>query len=177
MSEQKSSTGRRALQVILGIGAFILAFVVLLYPGIGFATLIVLLSIGLVIGGFMLVADSLVDPNQSGIVRAVGVIIGLIAVVISVAIVVYPGLGTATLIIILSIAVIAVGCGIIFKALKGKQSGLVKGFLAVIGLAVIGLGIGTILSPTLASATLLILLSIALLFIGTWGLVKGLSGY
>ena len=176
MSKQKSSTAMRALQVILGIAAFILAFVVLFYPGFGLATLIAIFSFGLAIGGLMLVADSLVDPNQSGIIRAIGVIIGMIAVVISVAVVVYPGLGTATLIIILSIAVIAAGFGIIFKALTEKQSGLIKGLSSVIGLAVIGLGIGSLFYPGLASATLLVLLSIALLMIGTTGIMKGLTG-
>ena len=176
MSEQKSSTGTRALQVILGIAALSLAFIILFYPGFGLATLIILLSFGLLIGGFMLFGESLVSRTQSGAIRAIGVIIGLIIVAFSVAVLVYPGLGTATLIIILSFEVIIVGCGLIFQTLSGEHSGWVKGLLVVLGIVVIGFGLAAIVYPGLAAATLVILLSIGLLMIGTMGIAKGLIG-
>ena len=60
MSENKSSKWTRALEVILGIGAVIVAFLILFYPGFGLATLIVMLSFGFMIAGLVLIFGVLV---------------------------------------------------------------------------------------------------------------------
>ncbi len=176
MSKQKSSTGTRTLQFILGIGALILAFVILFYPGFGLATLIVLLSFGLMIAGFWLFAVGLVDAKQSGGIRALSVIVGLLVIAFSVIALVYPGLGTATLIIILSIEIMALGFGAILQGVSSEQSGWIRGLLIIIGIIVIGFGIASIVYPGLAAATLVILLSIALMMVGCAGIIKGLVG-
>ncbi len=176
MSKGNTSTGLRALYVILGIAAMTLSVAVLFYPGWSLATLIIVLSFGLMIGGFMLFGGSLMSRNHSGAIRALAAIVGLIVIAFSAIVLLYPGLGAVTLIIILSIVAISVGIGVIAQGVSGEQSGLVKGLIAVLGIVVIGFGIAVIFYPGLAAATLVILLSIALLLIGTFGIAKGLAG-
>ena len=176
MTNGTMSTGRRALWIILGITAMILSIVVLVYPGIGIATLIVLLSVGMLSAGFMLMAIGFLAENTSGVIRALLVIVGLISLALSIMVLVYPGLGTATLIILLSIEVIVMGAGAIGSGLIGGQSGWVRAGLIIIGLAIVGLGIACLVYPGLAVATLVILLSISLLMVGTIGIVRGIAG-
>ena len=176
MSEGNMSTGMRALWLILGIAAIALSMAILFYPGLGIGTLIILLSIGIMIGGFMLLGAGFLSTNKSGGMRALMVIIGLAAVAFSILVLVYPGLGNATLILLLAIEVMVVGIGAIVQGASGDQAGWIRALLVIVGLAIIGFGIATIVYPGLADATLVILLSISLLLIGIMGIAKGIAG-
>ena len=176
MGEQKSSTSKRVLQIILGIGALILAFVILFYPGFGLATLIVFLSFGLMMMGFWLFGVGLIDAKQSGAIRWLSVIVGLIVIAFSVIALVYPGLGTATLILILAIGIMSLGFGAILQGVNSEQSGWIRGLLILVGIVILSLGIASIVYPGLASLTLVVLLSLALMMVGVASLAKGLVG-
>ncbi len=176
MGNGEMSGGIRALWIILGIAAIALSIAVIFYPGLGIGTLLILLSIGIMIGGFMLFGAGVLDSRKSGWKRWLMVIVGLLAVALSIVVLVYPGIGTATLIFILAIEVMVVGIGAIAQGATGDQSGWIRALLVILGFLIIGFGFAVIVWPGVAAATLVILLSISLLLIGIMGIAKGIAG-
>ena len=77
---------------------------------------------------------------------------------------------------ILAIGIMSLGFGAILQGASSQQSGWIRGLLIIIGIVIIGFGVASIVYPGLASATLVVLLSIALMMIGVGSLAKGLVG-
>jgi uncharacterized membrane protein HdeD (DUF308 family) len=113
--------------------------------------------------------------NSFKAIRAFQIVLGVIAVVLSLAIILDPGLGVAALIFLLSITVLVAG---IERVAAGVHSHLSKSSRVgniVLGAITIALGILVVMFPLLAAFFLVTLLSVGLLFLGLARIIQGLG--
>ncbi len=114
------SGGMRALNVILGIGAIILAFVAVYYPGLTIAFQIILFAVGLLLmgAGAAVFGGAANLPKSS---RALGIILAILTVVFAILVLAFPGLGAATLIVLLSFGFILAGINAVYVGFVGMK--------------------------------------------------------
>jgi len=102
---------RRLLNLALSAIAFLLALAVLVSPLIwGGLTLAWLVALALVFAGFAAIGRA--TPGT--------IIVGIIAIIIGFAVLVYPPLGVATAVLLLAIALIVFGLELIVSGLLGR---------------------------------------------------------
>jgi uncharacterized membrane protein HdeD (DUF308 family) len=114
------STGLKALSVMSGIVSLILSVVVLLYPGYGAATLLILVSFGLMVYGFGRIFLASALKAAAGWLRGMIVVVGVLDVILSVAVVLLPGLALLTLALILSVVLLVSGVEMIISGANGR---------------------------------------------------------
>jgi uncharacterized membrane protein HdeD (DUF308 family) len=106
--------------------------------------------------------------------RTLDVIFGLIAVLLSVTVLVYPGLAILTLILILSLALLVLGIARISKGIFEKYlSDGFRAFNIIMGSLVLILGITVVVFPDFGTSLLITLLSVGLLFNGIGRIIIG----
>jgi uncharacterized membrane protein HdeD (DUF308 family) len=112
--------------------------------------------------------------QKSDWVRALRVIVGLIAIAAAVAALIFPGLSVITLLFLLSFALFFLGIARIVHSAKAKlwSKGL-RALYAVAGVLAVILGAIVLAFPLLGMATLVFLLALALLAYGIVSLVIG----
>ena len=112
--------------------------------------------------------------QKSDWVRALRVIVGLIAIVASVVALTFPGLSLITLLFLLSFVLFFLGIARVVYSVKAKfwPKGL-RALYAVAGVLALILGAVVLAFPLLGIATLVFLLAIALLAYGIVSLVIG----
>jgi uncharacterized membrane protein HdeD (DUF308 family) len=113
--------------------------------------------------------------NSSKAIRVAQIVLGAIAIILSVAIIADPTLGIGVLIFLLSITIIVVG---IERVAVGISSHLTKSSRIgniVLGALAIGLGIAVIALPLLAALFLVSLLAIGLFFVGIARIIQGIG--
>ena len=174
---EKMPSWARVLEIVLGIASLIAGIWVLIYPGIAVLTLILLLSIGLIFLGWRDVAIGVMGKILPTWLRAANIVLGILAFVLSVLVIVSPGLGQLTLILILYIALFVRGVAGISMGAAGKMfstpiraASIGVGVLAII-LAIIDLAV-----PAIGIATLIFLFSFALVFTGIEAIAVGIIG-
>ena len=102
---------RRLLFLILSAIAFLLALAVLVSPLIwGGLTLAWLVALALIFAGFAAIGQA--TPGT--------IIVGIIAVIIGFAVLIYPPLGVATAVLLLAIALLVFGLELIVSGLLGR---------------------------------------------------------
>jgi uncharacterized membrane protein HdeD (DUF308 family) len=166
MAEQR--TWDRVGEIIAGIIVLALGGYALAYPGITAAVLISFLAIGLLIIGIV----EFVRVFQEGISgwrRLLNLILSIIAIILALAVLVYPYIaGGIVLGWLVALALIFAGlaaCG------RGTAGMIVVGIIAII------LGFVAIVFPLLVGVgTLVILVSIGLIIFGLVLLISGLLG-
>ncbi|HVP15997.1 MAG TPA: DUF308 domain-containing protein [candidate division Zixibacteria bacterium] len=114
------SRGLRALSVISGIIDLILAVVVLVVPGYGLLTLLILVSVGLLMYGFgrIFLASELKTPF--GWQRGMMVAVGVLDIILSIVVLLLPGYALATLVVVLSVALLVSGVEMIISGATGR---------------------------------------------------------
>jgi len=112
--------------------------------------------------------------QKSDWVRALRVIVGLIAIAASVVALTFPGLSVITLLFLLSFVLLFLGIARIAHSVKAKlwSKGL-RALYAVVGVVALILGAVVLAFPLLGIATLVFLLAFALLAYGIVSLVIG----
>jgi uncharacterized membrane protein HdeD (DUF308 family) len=113
--------------------------------------------------------------NSSKAIRLSQMVLGAIAIALSLSIIVDPGVGIATLIVLLSITLLVTGLervavGVLLHLTKSSRIGNI-----VLGAITIGLGIGVILFPILTAIFLVTLLAVGLLFLGIARIIQGIA--
>jgi uncharacterized membrane protein HdeD (DUF308 family) len=113
--------------------------------------------------------------NSSKAIRISQVVLGAIAIALSLSIIVDPGVGIATLIVLLSITLLVTGLervavGVLLHLTKSSRIGNI-----VLGAITIGLGIEVILFPILTAFFLVTLLAVGLLFLGIARIIQGIA--
>lgn len=177
IASEKMPGWMRAAEIFLGIVSLIAAIYVLAYPGTAVLTLILLLATGLIFLGARDIALGAAGSFLPTWLRAANIILGVLAFILSVIVIAEPGFATLTLILLLYIGLSFRGIAGIAMGAAAKQfpstfrslsiaTGVVSLILAIIFLAV----------PSLAVATLIILLSIGLLITGIEYVVDGAIG-
>jgi len=106
--------------------------------------------------------------------RALDVVFGLIAVILSIAVLVYHDLAIPTLIFVLSIALLIIGIARVFGGIFAKYlSDGLRAFNVGTGILALVIAIVALLYPELATKVLIFLLSFALLLHGIARVVIG----
>ena len=113
--------GHRTLSIVSGVLSFFLALFVLIFPGYAALTLIWLLSFGLMFYGFWMVYIAFMRKGTSGGLKALGVFIGVIDVILSVVVLVYPGLALLSLALLLGAAMLFSGAEITVSGVVGRS--------------------------------------------------------
>ena len=174
---EKMPSWTRALEIVLGIVSLIAGIWVLIYPGIAVLTLILLLSIGLIFLGWRDVAIGVMGKMLPTWLRAANIILGILTFVLSVLVIVSPGLGQLTLILILYIALFVRGvAGISMGAAAKMFSTPLRAASIAVGVLAIILAIIDLAVPTVGIATLIFLFSFALVFTGIEAIAVGIIG-
>jgi uncharacterized membrane protein HdeD (DUF308 family) len=118
---------------------------------------------------------SLYNYKNSKAIRISQIVLGVIAIALSVAIIAYPEAGITTLIVLLSFTLLVVGferivAGMLPILTKSSRIGNI-----IAGVLTIGLGIAVISFPVFTSILLVTLLSLGLLFLGIARIIQGVS--
>jgi uncharacterized membrane protein HdeD (DUF308 family) len=114
------SMGLRALSVISGIISLIFAAVVALFPGYGALSLLILVSFGLMVYGFGRIFLVSTLKSTAGWLRGMIVAVGVLDIILSVVVVLLPGLALLTLALILSVALLVSGVEMIVSGAIGR---------------------------------------------------------
>jgi uncharacterized membrane protein HdeD (DUF308 family) len=119
-ADSSLSQGLKILSAISGIISLILAVVVLLYPGYGAAYLLILMSFGLMVSGFGRIFSASSLKATPSWIRGMIVVVGVLDIILSVVVLVMPGLALLTLAVILSVALIVSGVEMIISGAIGR---------------------------------------------------------
>jgi uncharacterized membrane protein HdeD (DUF308 family) len=171
---EKQKAWFRILEIILGIIVLILAGYVLAYPGVAILTLIFVLGIGLFVLGITRIAGAFVSGVSSGM-RVLSLIVGVLAIILAIYVVAYPGVGAATLVIFLGFGLLLSGMESL--AIGGSiGSNASKAASIALGVIAIILAFIVLFEPTVALGTLVLLLAISFVILGIEAIVSGILG-
>jgi uncharacterized membrane protein HdeD (DUF308 family) len=113
-------TGLRVVSVIAGILMLIMAFLVSIFPGLAILTLLTLVSVGLLAFGISRIYEAYVLKIMASWIRGMIAALGVIDIILSILVLVLPGLTLLTLTAILAFALIISGAEMIVSGAKGR---------------------------------------------------------
>ena len=176
MSLLKQPGWFRGVEITAGLLSIVLAITIFVFPGLGVASLVVLLAVGLILAGVrsVIVAGF---GRFSKSWRALAAITGILSMVLAFIVMAFPGLALFSLIVLVCFGLMFYGAGMISVAYSAKttSSGL-RGITATAGILDIVLSVMVALLPGVALLTLVVLLGVALLFTGAEMCVSGAMG-
>ena len=178
MEGEKPPTWLRAVTVALGLLGLVVGVLVLVFPDIGLATLIILLAIGLLFLGLSRLGVSLAEPGLPAWLRALGIVVGVLAIILWVVVLVYPAFGAALLIAFLAVGLIFHGIDrISVDGMNQNAAGWSRGLAVVAGVLLILFGILVLLFPSgFGVLTAVVFFSIALIVAGLSAIASGVAG-
>ena len=177
LGTEKMPSWTRAAEIILGLVSLAAGFYVLVYPGVAVLTLILLLSIGLIFLGARDIVLGAMSSFLPKWLRASNIVLGLLAFVLSVIVIAEPGFAVLTLVLLLYLALFFRGVAGISMGWAAKHfSKAWRGLSIGVGALSIVLAIIFLALPSLAVATLIVLLSVGLLITGLEYIVVGAVG-
>jgi uncharacterized membrane protein HdeD (DUF308 family) len=103
------SGGARGAAILIGLIAIAIALVVMAYPSLAATTVVIFISIAVLIYGIGRIAIGATAGQMSGAIRGLLIGTGLLMVILSIVVLIYPGLGIAFLAILLSLAFLVIG--------------------------------------------------------------------
>ncbi|HVO36615.1 MAG TPA: DUF308 domain-containing protein [Candidatus Acidoferrum sp.] len=179
MSEEKIPNWLRALYIITGLIAVVLGIVVPLMPNAAIETLIFLLYFAMFfIGTGRIMIGALFSGLPRGL-RIISIIGGLVLIGLSIVVLVYqyPYFATAVLISLLAFGLLVHGITrVIIGATAKILANWVRGLLVAGGIITIILSVVVLAFPDVAILTLVLLLSIGLIWSGIDAIVAGAEG-
>lgn len=110
----------RALHVVVGVLGLLFGFLVIGFPGLGVATLIVLLASGLFLFGLTEIAVGVGARFMRGWVRGLLVAIGVLDLVVAPVVLLMPAVAVAILIALLAVFLMLSGIDLIVTAAVGR---------------------------------------------------------
>ncbi len=108
-SEKESSKGFKLTRIGIGILSILLAITVMMAPGIGLDTLVILLAVALIVQGIGRISRGIQDKELSGVMRSLYGLAGLVTIGLSTVVLCNPGFGISVLILLIAIALIING--------------------------------------------------------------------
>jgi len=110
----------RAVSVITGILSLIFALLVLIFPGFAVLTLLILVSTGLVVYGVGRIFLAYALRNAVSWLRGMIVAVGVVDIILSILVLVLPGLALLTLAVILAAVLVVSGIEMIISGAIGR---------------------------------------------------------
>lgn len=116
----QQGTGLRVLALITGLLALILFAIVVAIPGAEFSIIVIFLAVGLLFWGFNRILLDGANAELPGAIRALGIVVGILALIMSFLVLADPyfGLGLATFFL---------SFGLIFGGIAALGSGIAGG--------------------------------------------------
>ncbi|MFZ0265577.1 MAG: DUF308 domain-containing protein [Nitrososphaeraceae archaeon] len=175
----ESPRGTRILQIVLGGIAIALSLGVILNPGFGIATLILLLSATLLVVGIERVVTGFTQSNRSSKLSKFGNIgLGALVALLGIAVLAFPIFATEVLVTLLALGLLFVGIARIIHGLTDKNiSKWSRGFLVGVGVLSLAVSFTVFAYPELGVLLLTLVLGINLLIIGIQSVAYAISGH
>jgi uncharacterized membrane protein HdeD (DUF308 family) len=171
---EKQAAWLRILEIILGIIVIVIGGYVLAFPGVAILTLVFVLGIGLFVLGITRIFGAFA-PGISGGMRVLSLIIGILAIILGIYVVAYPGVGAATLAFFLGFGLLLIGIeSLAVGGTRGQGAG--QGASVALGVIAIILGFVVLFWPGLALGTIALLLAVGLIILGLEAIVSGILG-
>ena len=138
----------RIIDLVLGAISLILAGLVMGVPGFAGSLVVVFLSVALVVAGFEGIIVGALGRRLSRGQRALRLIVGVIAVGLSMAVIVFPISALISTTVLLSIAFLFLGAGAIAKGITERyMSGWARAMYVIVGGIVLALSIPVMVFP------------------------------
>lgn len=167
----------RTIDVILGAISLILAGFVLASPAFAATLLILFISISLLVAGFEGIIVGAAGRGLGGGQRALRLIVGVIAVGLSMAVLVLPGATVLSSVVLLSIAFLFLGAAAIGKGITEKfMSGWARAMYVIVGGIVIALSIPIVVFPGFGLVTLYAMMAAIVIVNGAGYIIAGITG-
>jgi len=117
------TTGIRILLIIVGILAVVIGFYALAYPLVGAITLVYFFAFALLFLGFdrLALAGSVKGAEEGTWLKYLSIIVGIFAIVISFAILLYPGFGLALVFVLISLQLFLLGIELLAAGITGMN--------------------------------------------------------
>ncbi|MGA6921530.1 MAG: DUF308 domain-containing protein [Nitrososphaeraceae archaeon] len=175
----ESPRGTRILQIVLGGIAIALSLGVILNPGFGIATLILLLSATLLVVGIERVVTGFTQSNRSSKLSKFGNIgLGALVALLGIAVLAFPIFATEVLVTLLALGLLFIGIARIIHGLTDKNiSKWSRGFLVGVGVLSLAVSFTVFAYPALGVLLLTLVLGINLLIIGIQSVAYAISGH
>ena len=174
----ESPRGTRILQIVLGGIAIALSLGVIFNPGIGIATLALLLSVTLLVVGIERVVTGLTQSNRSKLSKFGNISLGALVALIGIAVLAFPVFATEVLVTLLALGLLFIGIARIIHGLTDKNiSKWSKGSLVGIGILSVAVSFVVFAYPSLGVLFLTLVLGINLLIIGVQSVAYAISGH
>lgn len=149
---------------------------VFIFPGFGIATLVIMLSIGLIFAGIRAISLAGYSGLSKGL-RVVSVIAGIISLILALMVLLFVGYGVLTLLIFVSYGLIVYGFSRIFLGYTLKKTASwFRGLMVAVGVLDIILSVVVLALPGLALLTLAVILALVMLVSGAESIVSGAVG-
>ncbi len=177
MNTTKSSSGYRAIEIILGLVALAVGVLALFFPNAVVVTIVVLFGIALLVIGVLRLATAASTGTLYGSTRTTNAIIGAIALIIGILILFFPVIAAETITILIGIGLLVYGVGRI--AVGGAASNLSGGLRALIiltGVLVAVFALIVIFFPAVGIYTYAFFVSLSFILIGIDSLASGIVG-
>jgi uncharacterized membrane protein HdeD (DUF308 family) len=166
----------RSLELIFGLIATAFGVLVLIFPGLGITTLIVVLSVGLLFASFRAISFLGLRPLPASL-RIAAAIAGIIGIILALLVALFPGYGDATLIVILSFGLLVYGVSRILQGYSHRATASWhRGTVVAVGVIDVVLSIVVLVLPSLALLTLAVILSVILIVSGLEMVLSGATG-
>jgi len=176
-NERQVSNGLRALYIIFGIVGIILGIAVLLMPGTGLETLMLLLNVGLLFIASGRIVTGVMAKHFSKAFRIVNVIAGIVVFILAIMVVFFPIFNLAFLVALLAVALLVYGMSrIMIGGFADILPGWVRGMLVAGGIFTLLMSFIVFLFPGVALLTLVFLLAIVLIWNGIEAIASGATG-
>ena len=174
VSETKSPGWMRAAQIALGVIALVLSVYILAYPVLTFVTIVLLLGIVLFVVGIERIIQGIVAPGKS---RWGTIGLGILVLIISIIVMVFPGAFGVFLIILLAIGLLFDGIARVYHGATDKTRGRWSRIFSIAaGVIEIVLSLTILAAPVIGAELVSFLLAIALLIVGIQIIVAGITG-
>lgn len=179
MNEGKTPNWLRALEIIFGLVAIVLGIAVLLMPNVATETLIFLLYFALFfIGIGRILIGALFKLLPTGL-RIINIVVGIVLLGLAIMILAYqyPYFGTSVLVSWFAAALLINGVtSIVVGGFAKILKNWVRGLLVVVGVLTIISSIIVLVYPDIAVLTLILLLSLGLIWSGIDAIITGIRG-
>lgn len=173
----KSSSGYRAIEIILGLVALTVGFLALFFPTAVVVTIVVLFGIALVVIGILRLATVASTRSLYGSTRAANAVIGALALIIGLVILFFPLIAAETIVILIGIGLLIYAIGrLAVGGAANNLSGALRAVIILTGVLVAIFAIIIILFPVVGVYTYAFFVSLSFIFIGIDSLASGILG-
>ena len=167
----------RTIDIILGAISLILAGFVLAEPAFAATLLLLFISIALLFAGFEGIIVGAAGRGLTGGQRALRLIVGIIAVGLSMGVLIFPAATIYSSIVLLSVAFLFLGGAGIAKGITEKyMSGWARAMYIAVGAIAVGLSIPVLVYPLVGLTTLYYLMATVLIVNGAGYVIAGITG-